>query len=127
MWDEQLTGIGSIYRVIAPDLRGFGESPVPEGVYTMDAMADDVVELLETLEIMGPVVVGGLSMGGYVALSLAARYPDAGPGLDADGHPRRGRHARGGRGPRGDGHGRLAADSAAAGRRRDAASPFLRR
>ena len=38
----------------------------------MDAMADDVVELLETLEISGPVVVGGLSMGGYVALSLAA-------------------------------------------------------
>jgi 3-oxoadipate enol-lactonase len=75
MWEEQLSGIGSIYRVIAPDLRGFGESPVPEGVYTMDAMADDVVELLETLEIMGPVVVGGLSMGGYVALSLAARYP----------------------------------------------------
>jgi pimeloyl-ACP methyl ester carboxylesterase len=75
MWDQQLDGIGSIYRVIAPDLRGFGESPVPEGVYTMDAMADDVLELLETLEIMGPVVVGGLSMGGYVALSLAARYP----------------------------------------------------
>lgn len=75
MWEEQLTGLGSIYRVIAPDLRGFGESPVPEGVYTMDAMADDVAELLETLDIMGPVVVGGLSMGGYVALSLAARYP----------------------------------------------------
>jgi 3-oxoadipate enol-lactonase len=75
MWAEQLAGIGSVYRVIAPDLRGFGESPVPEGVYTMDEMADDVAELLETLEIMGPVVVGGLSMGGYVALSLAARYP----------------------------------------------------
>ena len=81
MWDEQLAGIGSIYRVIAPDLRGFGESPVPEGVYTMDAMADDVVELLETLEIAGPVVVGGLSMGGYVALSLVARYPTRVKGL----------------------------------------------
>jgi len=75
MWQEQLSGIGSTYRVIAPDLRGHGESPVPEGVYTMDAMADDVAELLETLEISGPVVIGGLSMGGYVALSLMARYP----------------------------------------------------
>jgi pimeloyl-ACP methyl ester carboxylesterase len=75
MWAEQLAGIGSTYRVIAPDLRGFGESPVPEGVYTMDEMADDVVELLETLDIEGPVVVGGLSMGGYVALSMAARFP----------------------------------------------------
>ena len=72
---SNLTGIGNVYRVIAPDLRGFGESPVPEGTYSMDAMADDVVELLETLEIAGPVVVGGLSMGGYVALSLVARYP----------------------------------------------------
>lgn len=81
MWDEQLTGIGNVYRVIAPDLRGFGESPVPEGTYTMDSMADDVVELLETLEIAGPVVVGGLSMGGYVALSLVARYPTRVKGL----------------------------------------------
>jgi pimeloyl-ACP methyl ester carboxylesterase len=38
-------------------------------------MADDVVELLDTLHVGGPVVVGGLSMGGYVALSLMARYP----------------------------------------------------
>jgi pimeloyl-ACP methyl ester carboxylesterase len=75
MWNEQLTGIGSTYRIIAPDLRGHGESPAPEGVYTMDEMADDVVELLDTLHIAEPVVLGGLSMGGYVALSLVARYP----------------------------------------------------
>jgi pimeloyl-ACP methyl ester carboxylesterase len=75
MWQEQLTGIGSIYRVIAPDLRGHGESAAPEGVYTMDEMADDVIELLETLHITEPVVLGGLSMGGYVALSLVVRHP----------------------------------------------------
>jgi pimeloyl-ACP methyl ester carboxylesterase len=76
MWKEQLTGIGSIFRVIAPDLRGHGESPAPEGVYTMDEMADDVIELLQTLHISEPIVLGGLSMGGYVALSLVARYPE---------------------------------------------------
>lgn len=75
MWKEQVDGIGSIYRVIAPDLRGHGDSPAPEGDYTIDEMADDVVELLDGLGLDTPVVLGGLSMGGYVALSLIARYP----------------------------------------------------
>jgi len=81
MWEEQLSGIGSTYRVIAPDLRGHGESPAPEGVYTMDEMADDVVELLDSLSISERIVLGGLSMGGYVALSLVVRYPDRVRGL----------------------------------------------
>ncbi len=75
MWKEQLTGVGSTYRIIAPDLRGHGDSPAPEGVYTIDEMADDVIELLDTLSLKVPVVIGGLSMGGYVALSLVVRYP----------------------------------------------------
>jgi pimeloyl-ACP methyl ester carboxylesterase len=41
----------------------------------MEEMADDVVELLDALQITEQVVLGGLSMGGYVALSLMARYP----------------------------------------------------
>jgi pimeloyl-ACP methyl ester carboxylesterase len=41
----------------------------------MDEMADDVVELLDDLKIEQPIVLGGLSMGGYVALSLACRHP----------------------------------------------------
>ena len=45
MWASQITEIGKYYRVIAPDLRGHGDSSAPEGVYTMDEMADDVIEL----------------------------------------------------------------------------------
>jgi 3-oxoadipate enol-lactonase len=75
MWEYQLGALGSVYRVIAPDLRGHGKSSAPEGIYTMDAMADDVIETLDSLGIIVPVALGGLSMGGYVALSLIARYP----------------------------------------------------
>ena len=71
-----IAGSGAIYRVIAPDLRGHGESPAPDGVYTMDEMADDVVETLASLHISEPMVLGGLSIGGYVALSLVLRYPE---------------------------------------------------
>src|SRR5271157_3764665 len=81
MWVEQLASFGSLYRVIAPDLRGHGQSESPSGAYTMDEMADDVVELLDRLEIKQPIVLGGLSMGGYVALSLVLRYPERVCGL----------------------------------------------
>ena len=74
-WSAQETSVGSMYRVIAPDLRGHGDSAAPEGVYTMDVMAADVIALLDALQITEPVVLGGLSMGGYVALSLWAHYP----------------------------------------------------
>jgi 3-oxoadipate enol-lactonase len=76
MWSHQRSSVGSIYRLILPDLRGHGTSAAPDGIYTVDEMADDVLELLDGLQISGPVVLGGLSMGGYVALSIAARHPE---------------------------------------------------
>lgn len=75
MWKGQESSVGSVYRVIAPDLRGHGETAAPEGVYAIDDMADDVVELLDALQLREPLILGGLSMGGYVALSAALRYP----------------------------------------------------
>ena len=42
MWAEQIDGLGDACRVIAPDLRGFGESGVTEGTVTMAQMADDL-------------------------------------------------------------------------------------
>jgi 3-oxoadipate enol-lactonase len=76
MWINQRSSVGSIYRVILPDLRGHGNTAAPEGIYEVNAMADDVLELLDALQIPGRVVVGGLSMGGYIALSIVARHPD---------------------------------------------------
>ncbi len=72
IWAAQVAGLGDVARVVAVDFRGSGESP-DTGPYTIDALADDVHWLIE--RIGQPCVVGGLSMGGYVALSLAERHP----------------------------------------------------
>jgi pimeloyl-ACP methyl ester carboxylesterase len=81
LWDFQRGSLGSVYRLICPDLRGHGATAAPEGVYTMDVMADDVIETLDALGLTEPVVLGGLSMGGYVAQSIAARFPERVRGL----------------------------------------------
>jgi 3-oxoadipate enol-lactonase len=74
LWNEQVAALSNSYRVIAPDLRGFGESDSSDGPATMDRMARDVVELLDELEISSA-VIGGLSMGGYVALAFYKQFP----------------------------------------------------
>jgi pimeloyl-ACP methyl ester carboxylesterase len=63
------------HRVVAPDLRGHGQSDKPEQEYTVACLADDVAWLCRELGLYKPVVIGH-SMGGVVALDLAARYPD---------------------------------------------------
>ena len=75
MWASQVEAISCRYRVVTPDLRGLGTSCAPEGIYPMEDMANDVLELLDTLRINEPVILGGLSMGGYVALAFAVRNP----------------------------------------------------
>jgi len=76
MWRAQLEPIaGAGFRVIAPDLRGFGGSDAPPGGYSMDGFADDLVALLDALQIERA-VVGGMSMGGYILLDLLERYPE---------------------------------------------------
>lgn len=79
MWESQFDSFASSYRVIAPDLRGFGGSTLPtedqdKAVSTMAEMADDLVEDLEFLEVNEPIVLCGLSMGGYVALEFWRRH-----------------------------------------------------
>jgi 3-oxoadipate enol-lactonase len=79
MWRPQEEGLRDCCRVIAVDLPGFGASaPVPDGV---DGMAQAVARLLDEIATNQKVVIGGLSMGGYVALAFARRYPERLQGL----------------------------------------------
>src|SRR5437867_2565020 len=73
-WQKQVDALKSSYRVIAPDLRGLGESEARPGTNTMSQMADDLDALLKQLD-TGPVVLMGHSMGGYVTLAFARKYP----------------------------------------------------
>lgn len=72
IWDEQLEVLADRYRVIAPDLRGFGESP-SGGAFSINSLADDLHVLLRGIDAL-PCVLVGLSMGGYVVLSFAKKY-----------------------------------------------------
>jgi pimeloyl-ACP methyl ester carboxylesterase len=74
MWQGQIDALSDRYRVIAPDLRGFGQSGVTPGLVTMPRMADDLAELLAGIGVNEPLVFCGLSMGGYVAWQFAMRY-----------------------------------------------------
>jgi 3-oxoadipate enol-lactonase len=73
LWNEQIEALSGSYRVIAPDLRGFGESDSSDGPSTMNRMAQDVAALLDHLEIPR-VTIGSLSMGGYVALAFYKQF-----------------------------------------------------
>ncbi len=74
MWIEQLSALAADYRVIAPDLRGFGGSAPGEGVLSMEQLADDCAALLEALDIREPITFVGLSMGGYVAWQFVRKH-----------------------------------------------------
>ena len=75
LWEPQLAALRDSFRVLAPDLRGFGESPVTPGSVTMGEYAADVEELLDGLGIMRAAIVG-LSMGGLVTMELAVSRPE---------------------------------------------------
>ncbi len=76
MWEPQKKAlVAAGYRVIVPDLRGFGESEAPQGPASMELYAADLVALLDHLGI-GRAAAFGMSMGGYVLLSLLDRHAD---------------------------------------------------
>ncbi len=81
MWTEQIRELSPRYRLIAPDLRGFGRSQGTDGTVTMEQFADDLEAMLQALEITEPIILCGLSMGGYIAWQFAKAYPQRLRGL----------------------------------------------
>lgn len=97
MWGPLAAQLSDSARVITPDQRGFGRSPLPDGAAEPDlrAVAQDVITLMDERG-LARAVLGGCSMGGYVAMALLRAAPHRVAGLllidtrpDADDDERR--------------------------------------
>ena len=74
MWDPQAATLSRDFRLLRYDHRGHGASPVPAGPYTIAALGQDLLRLLNRLE-LDRVSFCGLSLGGMVGLWVAANAP----------------------------------------------------
>jgi epoxide hydrolase 4 len=76
-WREQLAGLSDSYRVVAPDMRGYGGTDAPSRVrdYAVDILARDVVELIDALGV-DKVHLVGHDWGGAIAWEVAQHYGD---------------------------------------------------
>ena len=75
MWNEQARAFAGRFRVVRYDSRGHGRSDAPQGPYTLDLLARDALTLLDSLGVARADVCG-LSLGGMIALWLAAHHPE---------------------------------------------------
>jgi pimeloyl-ACP methyl ester carboxylesterase len=82
LWDKVMPCLDPKLKVLAPDLRGFYGQPTGNAEPSLDRMAEDIHRLLDQQRVER-VVVAGMSMGGYIGLAFAERYPEhlAGFGL----------------------------------------------
>lgn len=75
MWRHQILTLAEHYRVICPDLRGFGWSDAPKDGYVKEQMADDMVELFDSLELKKVRLIGH-DWGGWIGFLLCLRQPE---------------------------------------------------
>ena len=72
MWDPQVAAFKDRYRILNYDMRGHGSSAAPNGPYTLDMLADDVLGLMKELKIERATYIG-LSIGGMIGQTLALK------------------------------------------------------
>lgn len=75
MWQAQIDAFCSHYRLIVPDLPGFGASTLAVDSYTLDDVADWLIDILDKRNLQQVIVVG-VAMGGYITFALQRRYPE---------------------------------------------------
>jgi pimeloyl-ACP methyl ester carboxylesterase len=80
IWADIKTSLAKRYRVVCIDLLGHGQSGCLGYIHTMELMAETVCAVLKQLKIRRSTLIGH-SMGGYVALAYAEKYPDNVKGL----------------------------------------------
>ncbi|MDQ0776048.1 3-oxoadipate enol-lactonase [Streptomyces aurantiacus] len=80
MWAPQAAAFSPGHRVIVPDLRGYGASPVVPGITPLSVFAEDVAALLDDLRVP-EFVLGGLSMGGQIVMECYRLFPGRVRGL----------------------------------------------
>jgi pimeloyl-ACP methyl ester carboxylesterase len=81
MWQPQISGLAQYASVYAMDLRGHGESSAGQKEFSMDLFADDLAAFITVLGLKQPVILCGLSMGGYAAFAFYRKYPQFVSGL----------------------------------------------
>ena len=81
LWEPQFSDLSETAHLIAPDLPGHGESGSRPGLYLMEQVAEDVNTMLDKLEIKVPVVLCGLSLGGYMIGQFFEKYRNRLAGL----------------------------------------------
>ncbi len=75
-WEYQLAHFANGHRVIAPDLRGHGQSDAPRSAYSMPELVEDMRTVLDELEVNEKFVLVGHSFGGAVCIEFAHAYPE---------------------------------------------------
>jgi len=80
MYDDVRAPIAAVADLVTPDFRGFGAAALGEAAPSLNVLADDVAALLDARGV-DRAVVGGTSMGGYVAMAFCRRHPDRLAGL----------------------------------------------
>jgi len=76
MWDPQMPVFLQSWRVLRYDTRGHGKSSIPPGPYSVQQLAQDLIQLLDSLNERSSTLFGGLSLGGLTGMWLGLHYPD---------------------------------------------------